>query len=160
MGVARDAAEQKLVDDVDRYGWHVMTVSSAVGEPDEPAFAYTIGLQESFGWPELLCCGLETGTMPLLLNNAVDELRATEAVPAEGLILRDVAAGVECKLSPVAQRHLGSHLGSAIWFARYRGEDARNVSCLQLLWPDRDGRFPDEPDCPEAFRAEQPVLSV
>lgn len=155
-----DAAEQKLVDDVARHGWHVMTVSPAVGQPEAPPFAYTIGLDATFGWPELLCYGLETDTMAVLLNNAVDELRETGAVPSDGLVLRDVAESLECKLVAVAKRHHHSHLGFAIWFARYRRIDPDKLECLQLLWPDRNRRFPGDDGCSENFKECQPVLTT
>lgn len=151
--------EQKLADDVSKFGWHVMRVSSAVGEPEMLPFAYTVGLQCTFGWPELLCYGLAPDVMTRLLNNAVDELRKRAEPPVQGLLLHEVAEGFPCRLSPVANRHRAEHLGYAIWFARYRREDPNNICCLQLLWPDRDGRFPDDPDCAEAVKEIEPVLS-
>ena len=154
-----DAAEQKLVDDVARHGWQVMRVSPATGEAQEPSFAYTIGLQETFGWPELLCYGLNADVMTVLLNNATDELRERSELPSAGLVLHEIAEGFDCKLSPVASRHNVEHLGFAIWFARYRGENPAKVECLQLLWPDRHGRFPDQSDCSPEVRELQPLLS-
>lgn len=156
--LALEPDEQQLVDDVAEFGWHVMMVSSAVDEPEELPFAYTVGLQASFGWPELLCYGLATDIMARLLNNAVDELKDRSEPPADGAVLHDVAEGFDCRLSPVAKRHHHEHLGYAIWFARYRRESPDNVQCLQLLWPDREGRFPDEPDCAEGVRELQPLL--
>ena len=154
-----DASEQQLVDDVAAYGWHLLKVSSAPGEPAEPPFAYTIGLQASYGWPELLCYGLAPETNAALIRNAIDELRGGAGPPAPGLVLRDVVEGFECRLSPVARAHHREHLGFALWFAGHRGEDPGGVLCLQLLWPDRDGRFPDEAGCSEGVRALQPVLA-
>lgn len=150
--------EQKLVDDVAKFGWHVMKVSSVSGEAEELPFAYTVGLQATFGWPELLCYGLATDAMAQLLNNAVDELREGAGSPEGGLILNEVAEGFRCRLSPVAKRHHVEHLGYAIWFARYRGEDPNDVACLQLLWPDREGRFPDDPACSEGTKELEPLL--
>lgn len=158
--MALDPGEQKLVDDVAQYGWHIVMVSSAVGEPEEIPFAYTVGLQASFGWPELLCYGLATDTLAALLNNAVKELREGRRPPTEGFVLRDVAKGLECRLSPVARRHHGEHLGFAIWFARYRGINPSDIQCLQMFWPDREGRFPDEPDCSDGVKEVQPLLAV
>ena len=151
--------EQELVDDVVEYGWHVLLVAAGEHEAAEPPFAYTVGLQASFGGPELICFGLPLETMAALLNNAVDELRGGTAPPVAGMVLHDVAEGFACRLSPVAGRHHDEHLGYAIWFARYRREDPARIECLQLLWPDRSGRFPDEEDCSEGVRAIQPVLA-
>ena len=154
-----ERGEQKVVDDVAEYGWHVVMVSSAIDEPEDLPFAYTVGLQASFGWPELLCYGLATDTLAALLNNAVDELRDEAKAPRPGLMLREVAEGFECRLSPVATRHHAEHLGYAAWYARYRGESPENIECLQMLWPDRFGKFPDEPDCSEGVKELQPILT-
>lgn len=158
MALAPD--EQKLVDDVAKFGWHVMKVSSAIDEPEELPFAYTVGLQATFGWPELLCYGLATDVMARLLNNAVNELRGGACKPTDGLVLNEVAEGFPCRLSPVAKRHHAEHLGYAIWFARFRGEDPSNIQCLQMFWPDRDGRFPDDPECAEGVKELEPLLSA
>jgi Domain of unknown function (DUF4262) len=158
MALAND--EQKLVDDVAKFGWHVMKVSSAIDEPEKLPFAYTVGLQTTFGWPELLCYGLETDILARLLNKAVDELRSGAGRPTAGLVLREVAEGFECRLGPVAKCHFAEHLGWAIWFSRYTRQNPSNLQCLQLLWPDREGRFPDEPDCAEGVKELEPLLSA
>ncbi len=44
-----DASDRKLIGDIERYGRHVVTVSSAAGEQGEPPFAYPVGLQKSLG---------------------------------------------------------------------------------------------------------------
>lgn len=154
-----NAGEQKLVDDVAQYGWHVMKVSSRADEPYEPPFAYTIGLDATFGWPELICYGLDIDVMAKLLNNAVDELKGGSRPPAEGMILTGVVTDFECRLVPVAQRHHKDHLGFAIWYARYRGLQASSVRCLQLVWPDREGLYPFESGCSQGVKDMQPLLS-
>lgn len=154
-----DIAEQKLINDVAQHGWHVMKVASNARESEAPAFAYTIGLSASFGWPELLCCGLKTDTMAILLNNAVEELRNRSRPPAEGVVLYDVAEGFECRLTGVAAQYHAEHLGYAIWFARYRGENPNDIRCLQMLWPDREGIFPFEEACSPGVKKMQPLLS-
>ena len=154
-----DASEQKLVSDVAHHGWHVMKVASNAGENEAPAFAYTIGLKASFGWPELICFGLKTETMAILLNYAVDELRARSQEPVDGLILHDVAEGFDCCLIKVAHRFHKEHLGWAIWFARYRRENPEDIRCFQMLWPDHDGLFPFDDRCSEGVKEMQPLLS-
>lgn len=155
-----DAAEQKLIDDVAQYGWQVMKVASRTDEPELPPFAYTIGLTASFGWPELLCYGLKPDVMAVLLNSAVDELRCRSQPPAEGVVLHDVAEGFECRLTAVADHNRAGHLGFAIWFARYRGEDPADIKCFQMVWPDRNGVFPFEAGCSEGVKEMQPLLSA
>lgn len=151
-------AEQKLVDDVAKYGWHIVMVSSKVGEPELPPFAFTIGLEATFDWPELLVYGLGTDILAAVLNSAVGELKERQTRPVAGLVLRDVLEGFECRLAPMAERHHREHLGFAYWFARHRGAKPE-LRCLQLLWPDRNGRFPDEPECGVGVKELQPLLA-
>lgn len=157
--MALDRHNRKLLEDVAKYGWHVVMVSSRVDEPEEPPFAYTVGLQATFGWPELLCYGLELNVLATLLNNAVAELRDGAMTPMPGTVLHEVAEGFDCRLSPVEKHHHHEHLGYAIWHARYRCADPADIQCLQLLWPDRAGNFPDEAGCAEEVKELQPLFA-
>jgi hypothetical protein len=47
-------SDEKLREDVDNYGWHVMGVLDTA---DIPAWAYSVGLYHSFGHPEILIMG-------------------------------------------------------------------------------------------------------
>ena len=136
-----------------------MLVEAGKGGLDPP-FAYTVGLQETFDWPELLCYGLPLDTMAALLNGAVDELRSREAAPTNGLALHDVVEGFQCGLAPVAPRHHKEHLGFAIWFARYKERDPDSLICMQLLWPDRNGKLPGDPGCSPDVKRLQPLLAT
>jgi hypothetical protein len=50
-----------------------------------------------------------------------------------------------------------SYLNSARWFAEYTGTNGV-VSRLQMLWPDKRGVFPDEPNCEQDVRDAQTPL--
>lgn len=51
----------------------------------------------------------------------------------------------------VAKRHFANFLGWSRWF--YGGDE---FPCLQLVWPDRSGLFPWEPDFDPEFGGDQP----
>ena len=150
--------EQRIVDDVARVGWHVIGVGPAADSDDpEEWFAYTIGLGKTFGWPELICFGLDLSVMSHLLNDAVDECRARTVEPAPGLVLNDVIEGFPARLEPTKPM-ADQYINSARWFARHEGLPAPSV--LQLLWPDTNGIFPDEPGCSEEARELQTPLEA
>jgi Domain of unknown function (DUF4262) len=142
-----DPHEQKVVADVARFGWHCMRVASAIDDPIQTTFAYTIGLNHSYGWPELICLGLDTEILQRLLAGAIDELRSQSALPRPGMVLTEVAHGYSCRLAEFSSSLMHQDLGWALWFARHEGYDPSQIQCLQLVWPDRHGRFPDNPDC-------------
>ena len=160
MADALDEAEQEVVDNIARCGWHCMRVASTADDPIQTVFAYTIGLEHSFGWPELICFGLGPDVLHACLANAIDECRRKAISPQAGLVLAEVLEQYPCRLDAFSVDHHSEHLGWAIWFARYQRRDPKAIRCLQLVWPDRDGRFPDDPACAKGARLlQQPVSS-
>ena len=151
-----DHAEQKIVDDVERVGWSIMTVAPRTDSDDpEEWFAYTIGLQKTFGWPEIICFGLATDVMVTLLNSAVDELRERDLTPAAGIELTEVLNNYPARLAENPSIPF-NYLGFANWFAPHAGM-TEPPSRLQLMWPDRNGHFPDDPSCvPEVRQLQTP----
>lgn len=70
--IAEDKFEQKALDDIREYGHHVMLV----GDSDEvPAFAYSIGLFETYVHPEIIILGLRSDLAHLLLNNMAHDIK-------------------------------------------------------------------------------------
>jgi Domain of unknown function (DUF4262) len=136
--------------DIATYGWHVIKVY----EDDEgPAFAFTIGLFQRFGHPELIVFGLPPDTMHLMLNGAGENVRAGRPYAA-GLNYDDILEGYSCTFRPVPRRHYEAYLGSARWY--YEGDD---FPVLQLIWPDREHRYPWAAPPDAWIRGAQPVLA-
>nr|GFD22705.1 hypothetical protein [Tanacetum cinerariifolium] len=80
--VAHDAAaEDKIINDVAKYGFHVAIVP---GDGYSPAFAYTIGLYETYGYPELICFGLPQDLLHSVLWSG-KELLDKHPVPDQSL---------------------------------------------------------------------------
>lgn len=153
-----DAGEQKAVDDVARFGWHCIQVFSLPDDPIQTTFAYTVGLSHTYDWPELISFGLETSTLHKMLSNAIGELRRTNGMPVPGAVLNDVVEGYPCRLAEFSSSLTHQDLGWASWFARREGHDPTRIGCLQLIWPDRHGRFPDDSECiPEVRSLQTPA---
>lgn len=55
----------KLKSDIEKYGWHVLSVFGN----DLPNFAYSIGFTETLNHPEIVISGLNTDLMHELLND-------------------------------------------------------------------------------------------
>ena len=158
MSETLDPAEQKAVDDIKHHGWHCIRVFSLPDDPVQTTFAYTVGLYHTYGWAELICLGLETGALHKLLSNAIGEIRSSGATPKPGLTLNDVIEGYPSRLVAFSSSLMHQDLGWALWFARHEGYDPTQIQCLQLVWPDRHGRFPDDPDCiPDVRQLQTPA---
>ena len=152
-----DHVEQKIVDDVGSTGWSIMAVAPRA-ESDDPEewFAYTIGLQKTFGWPEIICFGQATDMMARMLNHAVEELRERHLEPVAGIELTEVLDDYPTRLTPNKNIPF-NYLGFANWFAGHAGM-ANLPERLQLVWPDMDGRFPDDPNCnPDVVELQTPL---
>ena len=144
------AAEEQCVRNIAVHGTHVMTVT---GGDDWPDFAYTIGLFENYRHAELLVLGIDLDRAHLILNDARDLVRSGARFSAGAVsdqVLRNYA--VTFRAIPPAQRT--AHFGWADWFY---GE--REYPALQLIYPDRDRRWPWDERVSAAFRATQPILA-
>jgi hypothetical protein len=146
-----DAFEQRIVDAVEEHGWFALSVAPRTNSDDpEEWFTYTIGLPKSRGWPELICFGLAAQTAHSILTDAIAECDAKKINPSAGLLLSNTLDGFDALLADGAK--IPDHyFGTATWFADYAATKAP-PDRLQLLWPDKNGRFPNDPECDEAIR--------
>ena len=148
--------EQKIVDCVEKFGWFGLSVSPRADSDDpEEWFTYTIGLPKSHDWPEIICFGLDNKTAHGVLSDAIAECEAKGIRPEPGLELTDTLDGHKAMLVD-GSAIPDPYFGSATWYGRLAGNRAPPAR-LQLLWPDKAGKFPNDPDCsPEVRRMQTP----
>lgn len=149
-----------LLDDtthhVKRGRWSVMAVG---GDDHEPNFHYTVGLHCQ-GYPEVLVFGLPYETGMHVLNAVGDRFKEDIEI-SDGLLLEEIVVGYAVKLRDLGQLiafHDESDLDYfryLLRFARHHGSDPDTLRAVQLLWPDKEGRFPEEPG---AQHADMPLL--
>lgn len=143
-------AEAKLVADVEAYGWHILNVFSTEGEPN---FSYSVGMQATLGHPDLVVLGLPLEVGQELINLVGDAIRGGLRL-ADGMRSADFLQGYDCLFRTVPRHLYPEYFGWGLWFY---GDD--DFSVLQLVYPDRQGRWPWEDGVDEAFRSNQPVLA-
>jgi hypothetical protein len=148
--VTEDDRERKVVTDIEEFGWHVAMIME---EDDGPSFAYSIGLFQNFGHPEIIIFGLDVEVLHGMINIIGEEVRQGRRY-ADGESASGVLEGFDVRFQVVARGHYHEHLGYARWF--YKDDD---FSVLQCLWPDRQGRFPADPGFPESLLSRQPSLA-
>jgi hypothetical protein len=136
--------------DIATHGWHVIKVFE---DAEGPGFAFTIGLYKRFAHPELVVFGLPLETMHLMLNAAGEAIRAGQTFGV-GQKSDDILQGYSCTFRPFPREHYEAYLGSGRWF--YDGDD---FPALQLIWPDREHRFPWAAPVDGWIRQAQPVLA-
>ena len=150
--VPEDESDRQVISDVKEFGWHAVGVNE---EAEIPPFVYSIGLFLNFGQPELVVVGLPHKIAHGLISNVVESFKAGESVNT-GIPYSEIASGFDVIFQEVAQANYRDYFGYALWFYRSLLPDSFPV--LQLIWPDRNGRFPSDPGFPEALRKLQVVL--
>jgi Domain of unknown function (DUF4262) len=119
---------------IDKVGWAVTAVLPTDDDPGAP-FAYTVGLTAR-GHPELIIAGLDPATAQVLLNDLASRVYDKAVRFTHGQRISDLLAGYDAVV--IDGRGTDElHPGAA--YAHY-GKD--RVVLQQIVWPDRDGRFP------------------
>ena len=149
--VGEDAPEQRVIDDIAKYGWHCVNIQA---EGDEGPFSFTVSLFQSYGHPEFIIFGLRSETAHQLLNIAVEAIQAGRPIDLSGPT-DDLLEGYPCCFVEVPVSEYHEHIGFARWYYQGNGFPA-----YQIVFPSRDGHFPWHPDATESFRSFQPVLGI
>jgi hypothetical protein len=148
-----DKSEQRVVDDIAAFGWHLIGVL-----PDQhgPGFMCSIGMMQPLNHPEIIIFGLNHQLMKQIINNMGKEIQEgrcfTEPILYDGLV-----AHFACKMHVVSKQSHERYLGYAMWHRRHVG-NAGSLEVVQCLWPDNAGLFPDEPGFNPDIAGLQPLL--
>ena len=152
MPPAEDASDEKLLSDIEKYGWHVVGVFE---EENSPGFTFTVGLYYQFEHPEILIMGLPQQTAHALLTTAVEMIR--EGFRFEPGQLYPELANFPFAVAPIHLDHYKEHLGYGIWFYRSLSEP---FPAIQLIWPDKAGFYPWQEGYEAKYAQFQKVLSA
>lgn len=144
-----DTQETKVVSDVERVGWSVMLIRDEP-EKNQPGWAFTIGLFESHGHPEVAIFGLKEESRVNILNWIGENVKKHKPFSA-GREHDWVLDGHPCWSREVLKCWYDDLFGWAVWF--YGGRDFPVVQCI---WPTRDGMYPWQEQPP--YSNPQPLL--
>jgi hypothetical protein len=106
------AAEKKIVSDVEKYGFHVAQIP---GDGYSPSFAYTIGLYKTYGYPELICFGLNLDLLHSVLWSG-KELLDKQPIPDQSIGYPDFLGDYDVRLLTVDKAWYKYYFGYGIWF--------------------------------------------
>jgi len=147
--VGQHPGEQKVIDDIAKFGWHCVNI---LPEGDLGPYSFTIGLQQTYGHPELIIFGLPSNVAHEVLTVAVGFIQIGNPIdlslPTDLLL-----EGYPCVFVKVPESQYHEQVGFCRWY--YQGNA---FGLHQIVWPTRDGHFPWHPSVSEPFRANQPVL--
>lgn len=143
--------ERQILADVEENGLHVVHVEEA---DEQPGHSYSVGLWESFGQPEVLVVGLDPAVAADLLEAIADANDGGETF-APGTRHAGLLQGYQVRFLPLPPAAVAEHLGVAVW-----AHDGAPFQAVQLVYPDKQGRWPWDPAAREAFRDNQPVYGA
>jgi hypothetical protein len=144
-----DPFERKILEDVRTVGWSVVLIP----EDDEGVgFAFSVGLFHSFQHPEIIIFGLRLETMQGIINHVGRQIQAGGAFNAHREY-HDVIEHFPVAFIPISRANFREYLGTAMWFYQNEGFET-----LQLIYPDRQRRFPWDSGVHPRFLEQQPLL--
>ena len=142
-------AGREVLQNIAEHHVHVMNVTS---EDGAPAFAYTVGLWHNFEQSEVVVFGLGVEAADALLHAVADACAGGARFAAgekhEGLLVDFAVRFLDVDAAVAAQ-----HLGAAEW--AYQGAP---YGCVQLVWPDKEKRWPWQQGVRQGLRDVQPLL--
>jgi hypothetical protein len=144
-----EARMRAVAEDIRSAGWSVAAVA---GGEIAPPWAYTIGLWLSYCGPELALFGLPVEHMTVILNSAGDRIADGEAIEAGGRL--DGICPCPLELRPVH----ASWRATCMFAVSDRYHGYIRPAFLQVVWPDRKGRYPGDPGFQARYDGRQPML--
>ena len=144
-----DAYMASISGHVARVGWAVPAVS---GDEEGPGWAYSVGIWHTHRGPELAMFGAPVKNMSGIIN-AIGSRIAEGAEIGAGDTVDDVCR-YPLAISPVHE----SWRTTSLFAVSDRFYGHVRPPCLQIVWPDRHGRFPSERGFDRRFEGDQPLL--
>ena len=161
------AAQRRIAASVASHGFAIMAVGYGQcmepgccgGQRSRQPWAYSIGFVER-GETELVLLGLDVLSAHDGMSWVFDRSTMGFSVPVNAI---DPLDKIGLKLVDVPFDWLATDPGRmAMWFVHYDSGpfSSQAPDVRQILWADKSGRFPDDPQCDPKVVAAQPVLSV
>jgi hypothetical protein len=139
---------------VEDNGWALIPVPACPDlDPPIPGYAYTVGLETTYDFPEVVLFGLTPPASRGLAGLVVDLLASGTELPVGPLFTGLLDNDLRSALLPVDVAENGVLFTEATEF--HRGLDYRVV---QLAWPDRNGWLPWESGFDHRLLLAQPVI--
>lgn len=147
--IGSEESLDKTKSNIEKFGLHVIIVSST---PYLPSFAYSIGLWETYRHPEVICFGLSNDLGHAIINDIAEIIKGGEELKIGKTYLEIFKDSKACFLE-VDRRNIADYFGAAL---NYYGNN--HFEALELIWTDRNDRFPWEENFEEEFLFTQPLL--
>lgn len=133
---------RSLQELVERVGWAVQAVGAV--DPGDVPYCYTVGLTNK-GFPEVAIRGIDPRTGMHLINHFVGRLLKDPTIATQPRV-SEIIEKYDIAVVPMSDQDISGNLFLADLYQRTFHQPS-TVHVLQLIYPDRNGHFPGEPDC-------------
>jgi hypothetical protein len=131
---------------LEREGWALDAVPARADiDPPIPRYAYTVGFEDRFGFPELCLFGLAPVACRGLFGLVADALAGGTELPVGAPFIGLLDGGQPCALLPVDVPTSVGMFPALAEHHRLAGGAPDDFRMVQLAWPDPAGRLPWEP---------------
>jgi len=134
---------------ITKYGHQVIMVNST---EYSPSFAYSIGLKRTFDHPEIICFGLPNYLGHAIINDVAKLIEKDKSVLI-GQVDTEIFKDSRAVFLEVDRRNINDYFRVAL---NYYGDE--EFAALQLVWTDRNDKFPWEENFEKEFLSKQPLL--
>ena len=121
-------------DNIAKHGFHVTYVME---QKDFTPFGYSTGLFRSFGIPEVFVSGLPNGLTNTLICNYAERFKDQKIPILE--FIEELIDRFPVYLTKVSPLDLQEEI-----LASFRLYEDEEFECLQIIFPDLNGKFPHE----------------
>jgi hypothetical protein len=117
-----------------------------------PSFAYSIGLWKKYNHPEIICFGLPKDLGHAIINDVAEMIKNGDRIETEKTYF-EIFKKNRAAFLKVDPENMDDYFGVAI-----RYFSSNDFPALQLIWTDRNDKFPWEQGFEEEFVYKQPLL--
>jgi hypothetical protein len=154
-----DESDRKMYRDILEYGCQVVAIEAGSNSPE---FCYSVGLYLNFLHPEILVMGLSSDACTKAINQICREADEGKIIKPGDVRTDLFDSGRPVQFVTVEKLFYTEYLGYAHWFYRslffQPPAIEQKFPALQALWPDKDLRYPKDPDCHPAVKAAQTLV--
>lgn len=135
----------KVVFMLEREGWALDAVPTRTDlDPPFPRYAYTIGFEDRFGFPEVCIVGLSPVACRGLFDLVADALAGGTELPIGDAFIGLLEGEQPCALLPVDPETTADLFPSLTEHEQLAGRSPDGFRMVQLTWPDGAGVLPGE----------------
>ena len=132
---------EKLEFMLEREGWAMDSLPAA---PPVPTYAFTVGLQDRFGFPEVCIFGLKPVACRGLFGMVVDALAGGTEFPIGAAFIGLLDGGQPSAFLPVDAASAVGMFPNLAEHQAINGREPTGFRLVQLAWPDPAGNLPWE----------------